>query len=273
MRCLRTPYRSNSAPIMDEPEIPAVAAIAEPSAVAETAEGEPALEAACPAETPAIKPRLLAPLATARKSLIAFLTRRRADPAESDETTALVDTDEPEAALVEAAIATITIATVTDTPEASIALTATRQRLVDLIAERAQLPSEKVVRPEADRMNDAAPSAPQDETPPEAAVAAATVHETEPQATAPQATIAEMSPQQAAPEPDGEDARSAMEVAEMVAGPVEPQPPIVRRATSMSRRRRSLPSPKHVEPGPAPRKRRRRKGGVANRRRAKKSRG
>ena len=76
---------------------------------------------------------------------------------------------QPEAALVEAAIETITIATRADAPEEFIALTATRRRLVDLIAERARLPSERRLEVEADGVIDAAAQAVHVETPPEVA--------------------------------------------------------------------------------------------------------
>lgn len=263
------------APIMVEPEVVAAAAIAEPAAVVETADVEPAPELARPAETPAIEPRLLAPLASARKSLLAFLSRRHADPAESDETAAPVDADAPEAALVEAAIATITIASVAGTPEVSLELTTARQRLVDLIAERARLPSQKGERREPGRVNDVAEVTPEGETLLEAAADAVAVVKTEPQATAPEAVVAEVGINQAVPEAVGEDAHPAMDTAGMAAGPVEvPAPHGAEETNDLEIAAMPVdPIIETAKPGPAPRKRRRRKGGVANRRRAKKSRG
>jgi hypothetical protein len=101
------------------------------------------------------------------------------------------------------------------------------------------------------------------------------VVKTEPQATAPEAVVAEVGINQAVPEAVGEDAHPAMDTAGMAAGPVEvPAPHGAEETNDLEIAAMPVdPIIETAKPGPAPRKRRRRKGGVANRRRAKKSRG
>ncbi|MFO1169794.1 MAG: hypothetical protein U1E49_02360 [Hyphomicrobiaceae bacterium] len=229
--------------IVVEPDVSALASNAELESAPPAATAEPALETACPVETPAIKPRLLTPFASARKSLLSFLARRRADPPEAGEAPATADAETLEAAQVEAAIETITIEALSGPMEDPVALAATRQRLVALIAERARLPSEKAPQLDADPVPEAPEQALIAEAPQQVSDVAEAAVETETQATSSVPAVDESNAdREVPPEADGEEIVA-------VAASIEP-----------------------VSAEPAPRKRRKRKD-RASRRRSKKRQG
>lgn len=136
---LEEPVTPVATAVIEAPDTDTPVSIDEPVAAMASFE-ESALELACPADVPAAKPGLFAPLASARRSLFGFLARRRT----TAETPGVIESevaagldDEPESAQVEQAIEAIAADVAAVAVEDPVAETAIRQRLVDLIARRA----------------------------------------------------------------------------------------------------------------------------------------